>query len=144
MSPPLTGIIESAVYVADVEKSVAFYKALLGVEVIDPIAVKEVDESRVALNINDKHVFLIFPLVNQFRDVTTKGGVIPKHGATGEVHVCFSIPKDSLEQWKEHLKALNIEIESEVNWPRGGSSLYFRDLDHHCIELATPGVWSIY
>src|SRR6266702_2021059 len=28
--------------------------------------------------------------------------------------------------------------------PRGGSSIYFRDPDNHSVELATPGLWSIY
>jgi hypothetical protein len=27
---------------------------------------------------------------------------------------------------------------------RGGTSLYFRDPDDHFVELATPGLWSIY
>jgi len=28
--------------------------------------------------------------------------------------------------------------------PRGGTSLYFRDPNGHMLELATPGLWSIY
>src|SRR5262245_63325638 len=32
----------------------------------------------------------------------------------------------------------------EMEWPRGGTSLYFRDPDDHLVELATPGLWSIY
>jgi catechol 2,3-dioxygenase-like lactoylglutathione lyase family enzyme len=31
-----------------------------------------------------------------------------------------------------------------MEWPRGGTSLYFRDPDGHLVELATPGLWSIY
>jgi catechol 2,3-dioxygenase-like lactoylglutathione lyase family enzyme len=29
-------------------------------------------------------------------------------------------------------------------WPRGGESVYFRDPDDNLLELATPGLWSIY
>ena len=28
-----------------------------------------------------------------------------------------------------------------TQWPRGGTSLYFRDPDGHLLELATPGIW---
>jgi hypothetical protein len=35
-------------------------------------------------------------------------------------------------------------VESKVVWPLGGHSLYFRDPDNHVVELATPGIWSIY
>ncbi|MDF2970539.1 MAG: glyoxalase, partial [Microvirga sp.] len=37
-----------------------------------------------------------------------------------------------------------IPIESRVTWPRGGTSLYFRDPDGHVLELATPGLWATY
>ncbi len=35
-------------------------------------------------------------------------------------------------------------MEEKRAWELGGRSLYFRDLDRHLIEVATPGVWSIY
>jgi catechol 2,3-dioxygenase-like lactoylglutathione lyase family enzyme len=42
------------------------------------------------------------------------------------------------------LQERGIAIESAVDWPRGGRSLYFRDPDRHLLELITPGCWSIY
>ena len=37
-----------------------------------------------------------------------------------------------------------VAIESKVEWPRGGASLYFRDPDGHLVELITPGCWEVY
>ena len=37
-----------------------------------------------------------------------------------------------------------VEIESEVSWDGGGTSLYVRDPVGHSVELATPGVWENY
>ena len=34
-----------------------------------------------------------------------------------------------------------IAISGEYRWPRGGTSLYFRDPDGALVELATPGLW---
>jgi catechol 2,3-dioxygenase-like lactoylglutathione lyase family enzyme len=37
-----------------------------------------------------------------------------------------------------------VTIEARNNWERGGRSIYFRDPDGHLLELATPGLWSVY
>ena len=34
-------------------------------------------------------------------------------------------------------------IEKEVEWPKGGRSLYFRDPAGNSVELVTPGVWGL-
>ena len=46
-----------------------------------------------------------------------------------------------LEAWDEHLRKLDITVESRIKWARGGTSLYFRDPDGHSLEVATPGLW---
>jgi catechol 2,3-dioxygenase-like lactoylglutathione lyase family enzyme len=43
--------------------------------------------------------------------------------------------------WRSHLQGRGIEIESEVHWPQGGTSLYVRDPAGNSIELATPIIW---
>jgi len=59
-------------------------------------------------------------------------------------HLAFSISAEDLPAWEKLLAEKGVAIESRVCWPRGGTSLYFRDPDNHLVELATPGVWSIY
>ena len=76
--------------------------------------------------------------------VTTPGGVIPPHGGAGDLHLAFAIPAEDLGLWEDHLPRSGIAVEGRVRWPRGGTSLYFSDPDHHLIELATPGIWPSY
>ena len=72
------------------------------------------------------------------------GGVIPPHDGSGHLHFAFAIPAEDLPAWEKRLGEAGIEIESRVKWARGGESLYFRDLDGHLVELATPGIWPNY
>jgi catechol 2,3-dioxygenase-like lactoylglutathione lyase family enzyme len=70
--------------------------------------------------------------------------MIPPHEAAGQLHFAFAISKNDFTAWEERLTAQGIPIESEVNWPAGGRSIYFRDPDNHLVELATPGIWEVY
>jgi catechol 2,3-dioxygenase-like lactoylglutathione lyase family enzyme len=74
---------------------------------------------------------------------TTPGGIVPGHHGAGELHLALAIAADALEPWRAQLADQEVPVESEVTWPRGGVSLYFRDPDGHLLELATPGLWTI-
>ena len=74
----------------------------------------------------------------------TAGGIVPPHGASGVQHVAFAIAAETLNAWRAHLVHQGVSIESEVQWERGGVSLYVRDPDGHSIEFATPGLWANY
>ncbi len=58
--------------------------------------------------------------------------------------MAFAIPAAELPAWEQKLAAEKISIESTVRWPRGSTSLYFRDPDQNLIELATPRLWDNY
>ncbi len=136
--PRVDDVLETALYVTDLESSLSFYKKIFGFETLYS------DDRFCALNVSSKRVLLLF--LKGASDVarSSPGGVIPPHDGNGDLHLAFSIATVDLGQWKNWLHHNNIEIESEVKWERGGISLYFRDPDNHALELATPGLWSIY
>jgi catechol 2,3-dioxygenase-like lactoylglutathione lyase family enzyme len=76
--------------------------------------------------------------------VLMPGGLIPAHDSSGQSHFAFSISKGDFLAWEKHLTAMGIPIESKVDWPAGGKSLYFRDPDDNLVEVATPGIWEVY
>ena len=136
--PQILGLKETALSVADVTRSEQFYRELFGFAVI------EGDARFRALSVSDSHVLLLFTRGETVKPVELPGGIIPPHNASGESHVAFAIAADQLEPWRQRLSELSIPLESTVTWPRGGTSLYFRDPDGHLLELLTPGVWSIF
>jgi catechol 2,3-dioxygenase-like lactoylglutathione lyase family enzyme len=133
----LDRILESALYVADLAASRQFYADVLGADIL-------LDTHRlVALAVGDS-VLLLFHRGSTMEPQPTPGGVVPGHGAEGVQHLAFAVTADVLPAWRERLESAGVVIESVVDWPAGGRSLYVRDPDGHSIELATPGLWRIY
>ncbi len=133
--PPVTGVLETALYVADLERSGRFYQRLF--ETDELLA----DARMRALRIGERQVLLLFLRGASDQPNPSPGGVIPPHDGAGRLHLAFAIPEDSLGAWTVRLAERGIEVEATVRPPRGGTSLYFRDPDGHLVELATPGIW---
>jgi catechol 2,3-dioxygenase-like lactoylglutathione lyase family enzyme len=134
----LTGIIETAVQVRDLNAAIDFYQRVLGLQVIDG------NERFCALSVAGRDVLLLFLEGASSSPVDLPGGRIPAHESQGSSHLAFSLERAHLGEWQHRLKENGVEIESRVEWERGGTSLYFRDPDSHLLELATPGIWSVY
>jgi catechol 2,3-dioxygenase-like lactoylglutathione lyase family enzyme len=135
MTPVVTGILETSLNVADLQRSKQFYVALFGFE---PYLE---DHRMVALGVPGEGLLLLFRTGGSTHPSPTPGGIIPPHDAQGTQHVCFRIPLASLEAWLLHLDRHGIAVESRVLQTHGGTSLYFRDPDGHSLEVATPGLW---
>jgi len=132
MHPKTEGVLESSLYVDDVAGSARFYEMIFGFRVISDFG-----ERGCAMQAGNRQVLLLFK----------KGGsreMQSPHDGDGELHLAFAIPAAELANWEAWLAKNKIAVEEKRNWEMGGQSLYFRDPDRHLIEVATPGVWSIY
>lgn len=138
-APSVNGVLETALYVGDLDRSVRFYQ-----ELFDYPLIFEERPRMVALGVADKHVLLLFTRGLSVNGGSAHGGHVPGHDGSGILHLAFAIDKSSVEAWESRLREQGVEIESKLTWPRGGASLYFRDPDGHSVELATPGLWPVY
>jgi catechol 2,3-dioxygenase-like lactoylglutathione lyase family enzyme len=136
--PRLNGIIETAIHTGDMARARAFYEGVLGLEPI------YTDNRLSAYAVAGQDVLLVFLKGATAETVVLPSGTIPGHGGDGALHVAFAIGAEELERWEKHLADRNVAIEGRNSWSRGGRSIYFRDPDGHLLELATPGLWSVY
>lgn len=134
-------VLETALYVEDIGRSVDFYQRVLGFAVLQ----KSGEPERLAaMDVGGAHILLLFKAGATANDVRIPGGRIPGFNGNGNGHVAFPIALENLSAWEKRLAAQGIAIESTVKWERGGQSIYFRDPDGNLLELATPGVWATY
>ena len=132
MHPKTEGLLESSLYVDNVARSARFYEKIFGFGVI-----KDFGERGCAMEAGTRQVLLLFK----------KGAshtVQSPHDGDGELHVAFAIAASERARWEEWLAENGIVIEEKRTWDLGGESIYFRDPDRHLLEIATPGIWTIY
>jgi catechol 2,3-dioxygenase-like lactoylglutathione lyase family enzyme len=132
MCPKTDGILESSLYVSDLARSVRFYEETFGFCVIS-----EFSERGCAMHAGRNQVLLLFKKGASLATSTP-------HDGDGELHLAFAIQSAELANWESWLQTKGIAVEEKRNWELRGWSIYFRDPDRHLIELATPGVWSVY
>ena len=136
--PSLNGILETSLYVEDMDRSMRFYQEILQFQKMVG------DERFCALRAAPQQVLLLFKLGASTQPMVIDGGTIPPHDGSGQMHLAFAISAQELEPWERWLEQHQLVIESKVRWERGGQSIYFRDPDGNLLELVTPGCWAIY
>ena len=134
----LDRVIETSLYVNDLERAARFYEDVLGLPALTA------DSRFRAYDVGGRSVLLIFLRGATLETVHMPGGTIPPHDGHGPLHIAFAIPADELPAWEQRLDEHGVGIEGRTKWARGGVSIYFRDPDRHHRELATPGLWTIY
>jgi len=125
-------VLETVLYVDDLEAAERFYGEVLGLELAS----------------RKPGVFVFFRCGSGMLLLFEPGAArssrgVPAHGASGPGHACFAVAETDLEAWKIRLGAAGIGIEHETAWPRGGRSFYFRDPAGNSLELATPRIWGL-
>jgi len=136
--PSLTGVLETSPYVDDLDRASRFYEETFGLRRI------ESDDRFRAYSVGGRSVLLLFKRGASNRVAELPEGKLGPHDGSGPLHLAFSISAEDLPAWEKLLVERGIAIETRIQWPRGGRSIYFRDPDNHSVELATPGLWSIY
>jgi catechol 2,3-dioxygenase-like lactoylglutathione lyase family enzyme len=128
-APRITGVLETSLYVGDIDRAEQFYREVLGLRQVGKEA--------------DRHVFFRVGagVLLLFRAASTRATAsVPPHGADGPGHVCLTTDPADYERWKERLRERGIAIEQETRWERG-RSFYFRDPDGNVLEVANADIW---
>jgi catechol 2,3-dioxygenase-like lactoylglutathione lyase family enzyme len=131
-------ILESALYVDDLDKAEEFYGEALGL-------------TRIA-KAEGRHVFFrcgdgVLLLFNaDATEVSPPAGArlpVPPHGTRGPGHLCFRASGKEVEVWRRDLEKRGVAIEADFEWPNGGRSIYFRDPAGNSLEFAEPKIWGL-
>jgi catechol 2,3-dioxygenase-like lactoylglutathione lyase family enzyme len=125
-------ILETALYVDDLEAARAFYGGVIGLALVTQAP--------------GRHVFfrcgqgmlLLFDPEASARP-SHSGPPVPKHGARGAGHMCFA--SADLDAWVSRFAAAGIPIEADFRWPNGARSIYLRDPAGNSVEFAEPRLW---
>ena len=131
------GILETALYVEDLDKAVQFYGSVLGLELITIVPGRNIffrcgEGVLLLFNAEATRIALQGPLP------------VPTHGASGQGHVCFRASSAEIDQWVVRLRSQGVEIEADFLWPSsGGRSIYFRDPSGNSLEFGEPKIWGL-
>jgi catechol 2,3-dioxygenase-like lactoylglutathione lyase family enzyme len=136
--PSLDRVLETALYVEDLDRAGRFYEEVLG------LATLTSDARLRAYDVGGRSVLLLFQRGGTLETVHLPGGTIPPHDGAGPIHLAFAVAAADLAPWEDRLAGAGVPLEGWTDWPRGGRSVYFRDPDGHLLELATPGIWRTY
>lgn len=133
-----SGVLESALYVDDLDKAEDFYERVMGLE-----RLAKAPGRHVFFRCGQGVVLLFDP--EKTVEPPPEGAKlpVPPHGAIGQGHLCFAGTAQEIDRWVERLDAAGVGIEADLEWPGGGRSIYFRDPAGNSLEIAEPRIWDL-
>ncbi len=132
------GVLETCVYARDLEAAERFYAGVVGLEIYSR------EPGRHVFFRCGAAMFLVFDPARTSEPSSKPSAIqVPPHGAHGPGHVAFRVDEAALPTWRGKLATAGIDIETEVEWPGGGRSIYVRDPDGNSVEFATGAIWGL-
>lgn len=126
-------IYETVLYADDLPSAARFYTQVLALPLLSQ------NDLMLVFQAGSQYLLIFQPEISSQPD-----RMVPSHGMSGDGHIAFAAPAESLEEWRKHLAQHHVPIEKEVTWDEGrrGVSIYFRDPAGNSVELAPPRLWS--
>lgn len=135
--PHLLGTLETALYAEDLDAAAGFWTGIIGLQQIGHVPGRHVFFRCGA------QILLVFnPLATIVPPPPDVRLPVPPHGASGPGHFCMAAGPETIGAWKAYLESKGVAIEADLNWPKGGRSIYFRDPAGNSIEIADPAIWA--
>ncbi|MFP3943198.1 MAG: VOC family protein [Alphaproteobacteria bacterium] len=131
-----TGILETVLYAEDLDAAESFYTDVFGLEVFI-----RAEGRHLFFKVGDGMLLIFNPESTAHVPTYVKEQPIPVHGMKGVGHMAFRAPEEEIGAWKEHFETKGVPVDSEVQWPQGGRSLYVSDPAGNCVEVASPNIW---
>ncbi len=131
--PRISAVLETILYVDDVESARAFYEGILGLQ---PHGMAS--ELGVGYRLDSQMLLLFNPELS-----SRPGRIVPSHSARGAGHLAFKASPAETEQWKQHLESQGVAIEQDHKWENGARSIYFRDPAGNSLEFTSPALWGM-
>lgn len=133
---PPKGILETGVYCSDLDAARIFYEDVIGLEIYSMQP-----DRHLFYKVGESMLLVFNPQFTSTSSVKIGGDQIPRHGAAGASHFAFQVKHEQFEAIKANLDQHGIAIESEIDWPGGGHSIYCRDPAGNSVEFATRTLW---
>src|ERR1700712_1654026 len=99
-------MLETSLYVEDLDRSRAFYERLFGFGAIFQ------DDRMCAMEVPGEQILLLFRHGMTDQPAPAPNGFIPPHHGRGALHLAFAIPLRELEAWESHLADQQVALES--------------------------------
>ncbi|WP_052326788.1 VOC family protein [Deinococcus peraridilitoris] len=124
-------VLETCLYVNDLEQAEAFYVGVLGFAVQGKVT--------------GRHLFLYAEgamLLLFDPAASAMVGRTPAHAGASGGHVCFEVQSAEQDVWQDKLERAGVSV-TRYRWDDRGESLYFRDPSGNLLELAPARIWGL-